>query len=281
VPACSTQSTLLSSSPAARVIQQTALSQPRPWPVALFAAYARRYLRRHFHTIRLSISGPPPPADQQPLVIFSNHASWWDPLVGLFLIRTFYPHRHTFAPIDRLALKRYPFFKYLGFFPVEPGTTRGAVSFLNHARAVLQNPNSILWITPQGRFADPRERPPRFQAGLGHLAARVDRASFLPVAIEYVHWHERCPEILVRCGDLITPQSDPSTRSKATQWTSFFEQRLEQTQNALATESLRRDPTAFRTLLRGRTGVGGFYDLWRRLRTQLSGQRFDPHHGSL
>ena len=36
---------------------------------------------------------------------------------------------------------------------------------------------------------------------------------------------------------------------------------------------------AFRTVVLGRTGVGGVYDLWRRLKAAVTGQPFDPSHG--
>ena len=46
-----------------------------------FTWYSRRYLRRHFHSLRVSRAGLPPHIAGRPLVIYSNHASWWDALV--------------------------------------------------------------------------------------------------------------------------------------------------------------------------------------------------------
>jgi hypothetical protein len=39
-----------------------------------------------------------------------------------------------------------------------------------------------------------------------------------------------------------------------------------------------RDPTNFVELVKGKTGVGGVYDLWRRLKAGLHGEKFDPSH---
>jgi hypothetical protein len=39
-----------------------------------------------------------------------------------------------------------------------------------------------------------------------------------------------------------------------------------------------RDPAAFETLLDGRAGVGGWYDLWRRLMFWRRGQKFAGRH---
>src|SRR5690349_5832287 len=78
-----------------------------PLLLGWFTWYSRRYLRRHFHSVRISRSGIMPKADGVPLVIYSNHASWWDPLVGLVLKAHCYPGRNLFAPMDAAALQRY------------------------------------------------------------------------------------------------------------------------------------------------------------------------------
>ena len=48
--------------------------------------------------------------------------------------------------------------------------------------------------------------------------------------------------------------------------------------DALAAQAMTRQPGLFHTLQGGRAGVGGFYDLWRRLRAAMAGRRFDPSH---
>src|SRR3954451_16276173 len=96
----------------------------------LFAAYSRGYLRRRFRGVRVLKSGLPPSESPHPLVVYLNHAAWWDPLVCLLLARKFFPHRTAFAPIDAAMLTRYRFFSRLGFFLVEPGAVRGAVGFV-------------------------------------------------------------------------------------------------------------------------------------------------------
>ncbi len=62
-------------------------SAPSPrrsaWQFALFRKYVRRYLRHHFHAVRVSQAGPLPGLLAGPLVVVANHPSWWDPLVGL------------------------------------------------------------------------------------------------------------------------------------------------------------------------------------------------------
>ncbi len=243
--------------------------------LSAFAAYNRTYLRRRFHAVRILKSGLPAAQSERPLVIYLNHAAWWDPLVCLLLAREFFPQRSSFAPIDAAMLQRYGFFKYLGFFGIEPETPAGARTFLRTTHALLATSANALWLTPQGRFMDVRERPLRLQDGLAALAAREPEAAFIPLALEYSFWTEPRPEILISFGAPIVPGT---TARSAEEWTHTFTEALESTQDELAARSCRRDPTEWRTLNRGRSGVSGIYDVWRSLRARMRGEKFTPEH---
>ena len=97
---------------------------------------------------------------------------------------------------------------------------------------------------------------------------------------KYVFWEEKLPEVLARFGEPELGGQDFSDRQRASDWTKQFEARLQDNQNILASESARRDPSAFTCLQRNRTGVGGIYDLWRSLRSRLRGETFSPEHGT-
>lgn len=250
-----------------------------PWLLGWFTWYSRRYLRRHFHSLRISRSGSAPGFRDQPLVIYSNHASWWDPLVCLVLKAHRFPERQAFTPIDAAALERYGILRRVGFFPVEQRSARGAVQFLRTATAILKSPRNLLAITPQSRFADVRERPVHFEGGLGLLATRVDDAVFVPFAAEYVFWEERLPEILVRFGEAVVVKSKTTSDRSSAEWTKLFETKMQQNQDALAAEVQRRDPQDFQIVLRGGAGQGGIYDWWRSVVARVRGKSFQREHG--
>jgi 1-acyl-sn-glycerol-3-phosphate acyltransferase len=208
-------------------------------------------------------------------VIVLNHPSWWDPLVGAVLAELL-PGREHYVPIEAAALARYRIFERLGFFAVQPGTRAGAREFLCTGAAVLARPNAALWVTAQGEFTDPRQRPVRLRAGVGHLLRRLAGAVVLPLALEYPFWQERSPEALARFGAPI-----PVGRGRdrpVEEWMRLLESGLTVAQDALAADALSRDPQAFEVLLGGQAGVGGLYDLWRRLRAWLRGERFQAAH---
>jgi phytoene desaturase len=252
---------------------------PRRWGllVDLFARYTRRYLRRNFHAVRFARAGKPTEPAGDPLVVVMNHPSWWDPLVGLVLAQLF-PHYHHYAPIDAVGLAKYPFLERLGLFGIEVGTRRGGLQFLHTAQAILSRPFNALWITAQGTFTDPRQRPIRLREGVGHLARRLPGGIILPLALEYPFWQERFPEALALFGTPLAIGPTEGTPSVA-EWMRRIEQGLESAMDALAAAALARDPAAFEVLIGGASGVGGVYDLWRRCKALFRCEKFTPAHG--
>jgi 1-acyl-sn-glycerol-3-phosphate acyltransferase len=201
-------------------------------------------------------------------------------LVAIALCDRFFPEHRAFAPIDAAALQKYKFFGKLGFFPVTQDR-RGALQFLRTAEAVLSHPSHILLVTPQGRFADTRERPVELKPGLGHLAARLPNAAFVPLALDYAFWNERKAEVLIRFGYPTRPATMGNTAEMdARAWTKFFQGELERTQDALAEDAVSRDSSRFDTFLQSQSGVGGVYDLLRRFRAFWRREQFHPEHSS-
>lgn len=320
---------------------QEVLRRRSPRMLKGFNRYLRWYLRRNLHRVLILDSHAFPRLDDTPLLIYFNHPSWWDPLIGMYLADQLMPERIGFAPIDAKALEKYRFFEKLGVFGVEQDTQAGARHFLKVARSLLHVPGHTLWITAEGHFTDPRKRPVTLKPGLAHLARSLPNLILLPMAIEIALWQERTPEVLIAFGspiltgpgnslalpgapavdNTLTPAGTPVPESgsaaataptpgsspahgrspeaenlagpsdqpdpDATAPTSTtaallrrLESALEQTQDALAQAAISRDESLFSPLLDGKTGVGGFYDLWRRLKAMMQGKRFDPSHAS-
>lgn len=249
--------------------------------VRWFTRYSRRYVRKHFHSVRVlkSHSLSAGFADL-PVAVFANHASWWDPLIFLLLTEKHFPARAAFGPMDADALRRYKFLSKLGFFPVERNDARDAVAFLRTAAEVLASPARILWLTPQGQFADVRARPVSIQRGLAHLAARVAPAVFLPLAIEYTFWEERSPEILLAWGPPIFT-ANHRDGCGVDDWTIAIEMALQETQEALAVAAQQRRSEEWEKLFHGRTGTTRAYDSWRWIRARVTGQTFSKRHSDL
>lgn len=234
------------------------------WLMRWFGRYVRRYAGRHFAAVRVSGESRLASLSQnEPIIVVLNHPSWWDPLIGILLTQIFRDRDH-YAPIDADSLRRFRFFGRLGFFGVEQGTVHGAVTFMRTGESILRRPASMLWITAQGRFADPRARPLNLRSGISHLGHRLGRGFVLPLALEYPFWEERRPEALARFGAPLDLSSfrEASVDHLAT----TIEESLTNTMEELAGLAQRRDPAAFRILLAHRGGITPIYDWWLKLR---------------
>ena len=241
-----------------------------------FRVIVRGYFWRQFHAVRVrgaerfaSIEGP--------LIVYANHGSWWDPMVSILLAARLMPGRRHYAPMDSESLAKYPILRQVGIFGVEADSGRGAVKFLRTGAGVIAE-GGVMWITPQGRFVDVRERPLMFKPGLAGLAARVaaqeGRCTVLPLAIEYCFWNERTPECLLEFGEAVEIERGAT----ACALDGLFEGALTRTMDALKERAMRRDGGAFSTLTTGRVGTGGFYSLGQRVKAAFHGRRHRPEH---
>jgi 1-acyl-sn-glycerol-3-phosphate acyltransferase len=261
---------------------------PSEDPVALrsprlhreFLRYLQRLLPRHFHGVRVSREGTPNPEAGFPLIIYCNHPSWWDPLLLFILAENYLPDWEHYGPMDAASLAQYPVLRRLGVFGLEPGA-RGASQFFRISGRVLRNSGRALWVTAEGHFTDPRVRPVQIRPGLAHLAHRIAYSArfkldpiIMPLALDYPFWNESKPEALARFGEPIVTHDLRTVE----EWHLHLTTELTVTMDALTDEAISRDPELFYTVLAGRTGIGGVYDLWRRVTSWARLRRFDPSH---
>jgi 1-acyl-sn-glycerol-3-phosphate acyltransferase len=242
--------------------------------VAFFIRIMTGQMRSSFRAVRLARPGLPELPRDRPLIVYSNHPSWWDPAFVILLQGRLFPDRHGYGPIDEAMLRRYGFFRRIGLFGVEPDSRAGALRFLSTSRAILAEPHRMLWVTAQGRFADPRERPLQLRPGVAHLMARMPVAVAVPLALEYPFWSEKRPEALACFGAPL----DGREEGDAQAWALRLEGALTACCDRLAALARARDPGAFDNLIAGRAGVGGVYGAWQRARALARGERHRPDH---
>jgi 1-acyl-sn-glycerol-3-phosphate acyltransferase len=260
----------------ARAGEADPLATRSPLTIALFHRYLLWYLPRHFHALRLARQDWPALPAGRPMVVFTNHPSWWDPAIFIVVHRTLMRERAGYGPMEAEALGRYRLLRRMGMFGIEADSRAGAATFLRLGGRVLADPLGVLWVTAQGRFADPRQRPVTLRPGLAHLARLAPQALLLPLAVEYPFWNESRPEALLRFGPPIEAAALGGRSAQA--GTRILEAALATAMDSLAQDAMARDPAPFRTLLAGGAGVGGIYDLSRRVRAMATGRSFDPAH---
>ncbi|MEM8733895.1 MAG: lysophospholipid acyltransferase family protein [Planctomycetota bacterium] len=271
-----------------------------------FRLFNQRYLKKHFHTLSLFRESfqPAELGGDSSVVIYANHASWWDPLLAMYLADSQFGDFRMYAPIDSEAFEKYRMFGKMGFYPVDQASLEGAGNFLRISRRILQEPGNTIWVTPEGRFCDARDHSAELMPGVGHLAHKIasqakrserstatihsdaenrdnstdHRVGFLPLAVEYAFWEERTPEILVNFGSPIWTNSSELQGFDKSQWNEKLTDSLRQTQTNLAAASIARDSSLFHPLLKSQSGTFFVYDWWRAATNRLRGKTFDSEH---
>jgi 1-acyl-sn-glycerol-3-phosphate acyltransferase len=240
----------------------------------LFTLFTRWYVKRSFHSIR--VFRPPAPEVRLPdsagnIVLYSNHPSWWDPLIGLVMVDKFFDQYRWYAPIASTMLNQYAFFRHLGFYGVHPQDVGSVRRFLQTTQAILSQKGSLIWVTPQGRFTDPRCRHIPLESGLSRMSSPHSQTTFIPVALEYPFWEERLPEVLVHFG---SPIREPHPQSP--QEFHILQQKLQSAltcvQDELATFAISRNHDGCSHVEKREPGFFIIYDLWRTMLGWLKGQ---------
>lgn len=242
---------------------------PSPMLRRWFAKYLRRLVRRSFFAVRAAPGTRDAlaavEADGRPAIVLMNHASWWDPLVGMWLGDRLTPTRPIVGPMELAQLKKFSLFRRLGIFgidPDEPAALRAMAEYLE--RVFAEAPRSAFWLTPQGQFADVRE-PVRIRPGAGAAAVRLGDVVVAAVAVEYVFWTDQRPELLVRAMTVEAPGG--AARGSTASWTRVMQSAMQSNADALAALARTRDAGQFETLEGGGSAkINPVFDLWLKLR---------------
>jgi len=249
----------------------------RSAPVHRFMVSAfRRYFTRHMNALRIAKWSQPSMPSNGPVIVYSNHPSWWDAALYILAADQFFPSFESYAPIDAAMLKRYGVLGRIGAFGIDPDTARGAADFMRASTDILSSPHRALWVTAQGRFADVRERPLGLKPGIARLVEIAPECTIIPLGIEYGFWLERGPEAFMAFGRTMQGRELGGLPRPAR--LQRLDAELTAVLDRLSDDVKTRDPERFRPVLEGRAGVGGIYDGWRRLSCALRGRPFDPSH---
>lgn len=178
---------------------------------AWFASHARGRIRGTFG--RVLVRGLPEArrrAAEAPLLVVSNHTSWWDPLVILH-VSTHLLGTDGHAMMDARNLRRLPFFALVGAFGVDLDRPSDGAAAVRHAAKLLDRPGRLVWIFPQGEERPVDERPLGFREGAAHVARVARRAVTIPAGIRYVFAGEERPRLYVSLGAPVAAGGDPGS----------------------------------------------------------------------
>lgn len=175
---------------------------------AWFAGHARGRIHRSFAKVMVrGLDAARRVAETSPILIVSNHTSWWDPLVVLHL------SQHVlkvdgYALMDAKNLRSLPFFGLVGAFGVELDRPADGAAGIIYAARLLREQGRMVWIFPQGRERPVTERPLGFKPGAAEIARVAKKAVTLPAAFRYEMAGDERPHLYISFGEPIGAERD-------------------------------------------------------------------------
>ena len=249
---------------------------PSPLMETWFIRYIKWDLSHTFHHVyTLGEVGEIETDGRTPLIVCLNHSSWWDAMLAILVESEFFGWER-YAVMEETQLARYRFFTKLGMIGVDRTSMKGAREFVDFARALLSNAKRSLWLTPQGAFRSNYTRPIKFQSGISHVVASLEKFHFTTVALHYEFGSERKPDAFVSFSPVELVTVPPDFNRK--EWLFAQERRMEAQLDALLAAVEARDPTLFKVFLSGKTGANPIYDATRSLTARLKGEKFTTEH---
>ena len=169
------------------------------WAQAFIKPYLHALVKRYFSGMRLVLE-PPAVAPSQGLIICPNHMSWWDGfLMSVLNERTY--KRRFFLMMQEDQLKRHYLFREVGVFSVAPSRAKSLIETARYTRSVIDNPENICVIFPQGELKPYSVTPSILRDGLEFFLSGLKTSScVIPVAMKIQFERESKPWVYLRFG---------------------------------------------------------------------------------
>lgn len=126
-----------------------------------FHNYILRIVRSDFQTVKFNSVDVDP---ERSVLLIANHFSWWDGFLMYYLNHKVLRKRFHVMVIEE-TMQHVGFFKYMGAFSVSKNS-REMLASLNYAAQLLNDPNNMVLIFPQGKLYSNFVDEVDFQKGL-------------------------------------------------------------------------------------------------------------------
>lgn len=188
--------------------------------VKFYELYAQIGIHRNFSNIFIEI---PTTGRRKPLLVMGNHHSWWDGFWILHLNRLYWKKRfHVMMKYEQL--RKHPTFRYAGAYSVDQGR-RSIVDSLNYTENLLQKPNNLVLLFPQGKIQSQHINCIKFQKGATSIIRRSNNVDIMMIAT-FTDYFSRKKCGLWIYGQLLDARNNPEAAYNA------FYQSAKKTQQA-------------------------------------------------
>lgn len=134
-----------------------------------FQFYTKIMIRRKFHSVIIEKKDID---TRKPILLISNHISWWDGFWAMYINLTLFKKKFYFMMHEKQLLE-YKFFNQTGGFSIN-NQYRHIIDSINYSSSILENKNNLLVIYPQGEINSIYQSEYVFKRGIEKIINQKD-----------------------------------------------------------------------------------------------------------
>ena len=178
----------------------------KKWARFIFDYYVDNLLKKNFVSYYL-VNNYPDIDDNLNIIFTPNHISWWDGFFIDYIIKNSSNRKMHIMMLEE-QLKRFWFFQKLGAYSINPNRLNGLLSTVKYTRDLLNNPNNLVVIYPQGTIEPFEKRPLTIKKGLKLFIENMpNQIVVIPVAFKIQYFNEKRPAVVARFGKILNAET--------------------------------------------------------------------------
>jgi 1-acyl-sn-glycerol-3-phosphate acyltransferase len=139
----------------------------------------------------------------KPILIISNHISWWDGFWVVYFRQKIVKRKFYFMMLEE-QLRKNIFLKYAGGYSIQKGS-RTILETIRYTQEVLQNPNNMVLLFPQGKIESQHQHDIHFEKGISKIIEKCPDAQILFMAHFTDYFSERKPTLTIHFKEFSKP----------------------------------------------------------------------------
>ncbi|HEX7366876.1 MAG TPA: lysophospholipid acyltransferase family protein [Pelobium sp.] len=131
---------------------------------AFFAWYIERIIKKDFSSFAYNKIDF---QSDKSILLLANHFSWWDGFLVFHLNKIYFKKKFHVMVLEETA-KKVGFLKYLGAFSIQKNA-KSLIESLEYAGQLLDNPENLVVIFPQGQLHSLHSKTISFEKGISRI----------------------------------------------------------------------------------------------------------------
>jgi len=132
-----------------------------------------------------------------PILLISNHISWWDGFWIVYLNRKIFKRRFYFMMLEE-QLRKFWFFNYAGGFSVKKGS-RSIVESVKYSSELLSNSQNLVFMFPQGEIQSMHKQTFAFEKGVEKILRNMQNKLHIIFQVNLIDYFSNAKPGLFIC----------------------------------------------------------------------------------